>query len=93
MAIRITHVRLSGGTGHEHITRLWWVNPVSGKTDDNTRATIVSWIEDKDGEAFVQEPGTVRAEVGVVTPSQGAKHLRTYADGKYNNNLLSLPRK
>ncbi|MCL1029344.1 DUF3892 domain-containing protein [Serratia silvae] len=29
--------------------------------------------------------------IGVVTPTNGPKYLRTYADGKWNNNLLSLP--
>ena len=49
MAIRITHIRQAGGTGHEHITHLWWTDPASGQTGDNTRAQIVSWIEDKNG--------------------------------------------
>lgn len=93
MAIRITHIRLAGGTGHEHISHLWWVNPVDGKTGDNTRATIVSWIENENGTAFVQQPGTPRAEVGVVTPQHGQEYLRTHADGRWNNNLLSLPRR
>lgn len=93
MAIRITHIRLAGGDGHEHIAHLWWVNPATAKTGDNTRGQIVSWIENKNGTAFVQQPGTPRAEVAVVTPQQGAKYLRTHADGRWNNNLLSLPKK
>ncbi|MFI6014067.1 hypothetical protein ACIBAG_35580 [Streptomyces sp. NPDC051243] len=46
-AIQITAVRLSGGTTHQHITRLWWTNPATAKTGDNTRAEIVTWIEDE----------------------------------------------
>jgi Protein of unknown function (DUF3892) len=34
-----------------------------------------------------------RADVGVVTPTHGAKYLRTYADGVWTDNLLALPRK
>ncbi|GAA3311883.1 hypothetical protein GCM10020295_82630 [Streptomyces cinereospinus] len=49
MAIQITAVRLSGGTTHQHITRLWWTNPATAKTGDNTRAEIVTWIEDEKG--------------------------------------------
>lgn len=91
MAIRITAIRLSGGTDHEHITRLWWVNPSTSETGDNTRAEIVSWIENENGKAYVEDSGGHRANVGVVTPAYGSKYLRTYADGRWTNNLLSLP--
>lgn len=93
MAIRITHIRLSGGTSHEHIVHLWWTNPSTGATGDNTRSAIVSWIEDENGKAYVEDGSGNRADVGVVTPQVGAKYLRTYADGKWTNNLLSLPRR
>lgn len=93
MAIQITAVRLSGGTKHEHIIRLWWTNPATGKTGDNTRAEIVSWIEDKKGQAYTSDTGGHRAEVAVVTPPRGEKYLRTHADGVWTNNLLSLPRR
>ena len=93
MAIRITHIRQAGGTGHEHIAHLWWTNPASGKTGDNTRAQIVSWIEDKHGKAYVEDGLGNRADVGVVTPASGSKYLRTYADGRWTDNLLALPRR
>ncbi|MGI9084881.1 MAG: DUF3892 domain-containing protein [Aeromicrobium sp.] len=93
MAIRITHIRLSGGSGHEHLTHLWWTNPATGKSGDNTKAQIVAWIEDKDGTAHVQDSTGHRVNVGVVTPKTGPKYLRTYADGVWTNNLLALPQK
>ncbi|WP_216213067.1 DUF3892 domain-containing protein [Amycolatopsis aidingensis] len=93
MAIRITAIRLTGGEGHEHISRLWWINPATGKADDNTRAKIVSWIEDENGKAFVEDGNGNRADVGVVTPSTGPKYLRTHANGRWTDNLLALPRK
>ncbi len=34
--------------------------------------------------------GGVRADVGVVDGPHG-KYVRTYADGKWNDNLLALP--
>jgi uncharacterized protein DUF3892 len=34
-----------------------------------------------------------RVDVGVVTPTDGSKYLRTYADGKWTDNLLALPRR
>lgn len=92
MAIRITAIRLSGGTDHQHITRLWWTNQTSGNTGNSARAEIVAWIEDKSGKAYVDEDGH-RVEVAVVTPEYGDKYLRTRADGRWTNNLLALPRK
>lgn len=92
MSIRITAIRLSGGNTHQHITRLWWTNPANGQSGDNTRAEIVSWIENENGKAYVEEGGR-RVDVLVVTPSSGPKYLRTYADGVWKNNLLSLPQR
>jgi hypothetical protein len=94
MAIRITGIRLSGGTGHEHITTLWWIDPARNVEKSSRRATIVAWIDDEQREAYVHQPGTARSTVGTVDPGSGrSKYLRTYADGQWNNNLLSLPRK
>ena len=93
MTIRFTHIRQSGGTAHEHIVRLWWTNPATGKTGDNTRAENVSWIENENGKAYVEDVTGHRADVLVITPSYGEKYLRTYADGRWTDNLLALPRK
>jgi hypothetical protein len=91
MAIRFTAIRLSGGTDHEHIVHLWWTNPSTGKSGDNTRASLVDWIENDNGKAYVEDGAGNRADVGVVAPTHGAKYLRTHADGKWTNNLLALP--
>jgi uncharacterized protein DUF3892 len=91
VAIRITAVRLEGGQAHEHIVRLWWINPATSKAGDNSRAELVSWIETQNGKAYVEDAHGDRADVGVVTPTYGEKYLRTYADGKWTNNLLALP--
>lgn len=93
MAIQITAIRLSGGTTHQHIIRLWWMNPTNAKSGDNNRAEIVSFIEENQGMAYVEDGRGRRAYVGVVTPAHGAKYLRTHADGVWTDNLLALPRK
>jgi hypothetical protein len=93
MAIRFIAVRVSGGTGHEHIVRLWWTNPATAASGDHSRAELVDWIENEGGKAYVEDGAGHRADVGVVTPTYGAKYLRTYADGKWTNNLLALPRR
>lgn len=91
MSIRITAIRLSGGTTHQHIVRLWWTNPADSKAGDNSRAEIVSWIETDSGKAYVEDTRGNRADVGVVTPPYGQKYLRTYADRVWTDNLLALP--
>lgn len=88
--IYITAIHMSPPTAndHEHISDLQWRNPGTGSTGQSTRAAVVQWIRD-DGDARVQDrAGDVR--IGVVEADP--PYLRTYADGRYTNNLLSLPR-
>ncbi|MEU3862983.1 hypothetical protein AB0F03_37890 [Streptomyces sp. NPDC028722] len=60
MAIQITSVRLSGGTTHQHITRLWWTNPETTKSGDNTRAELVTWIQKRARRTRATRAGTGR---------------------------------
>lgn len=92
MAIKFTAIRLSGGTGHEHITQLWWVDPADGKVGNNSRAQLVAWIENQNGKAYVEDRWGNRSDVGVVVPRFGEKYLRSYANGVATDNLLALPR-
>lgn len=90
MSIEITHIRLSNFVqNHEYITHYKWrgENGTTGSTD---KAGMVEWIESKNGIAYVGN-GAQRARVGVIRPAQGLPYLRTYADGQWTNNLLSLP--
>jgi hypothetical protein len=90
---RITAIRLAGGTTHQHIVRLWWTDPASGVSGDNSRAEMVGWIEHGYGKAYVEDRYGHRVDVRVVTPTHGEKYLRTYADGVWTDNLLALPRR
>jgi copper oxidase (laccase) domain-containing protein len=87
--IHIHAVRLSGGTGHEHITRVRWKNPDTSKTGENTRAEMVDWIKNKNGAAYVCGGGHL-ARVLVVNAKP--PYIRTHADGVWTDNLLALPR-
>jgi hypothetical protein len=69
---------------HEHITHL------GNSTGKWTREAVISWIERKEHTFHTKVNGKT-AYVGVVTPAQGAKYLRTYADDTWNDNLLALP--
>lgn len=92
MSIRVTHVRLSnGGYTSEHITNLKWIGYENGKVGDSTKAELVEWIDGESGEAYVETQAT-KVSVGVVKPDGGPPYLRTYANGVWTDNLLSLPR-
>ena len=76
---------------HEHITHVGsdQFTPPGSRW---TVAQVVSAIENKQHTFYVQSASSGRANVGVVDPGNGRpKYIRTYADGKWNNNLLSLP--
>lgn len=71
---------------HEHITHLGsppgWVWP---------REDVIRSIEAKTNTFYVLDPHSgKRSDIGVVRESGKAPYLRTYADGNWNNNLLSL---
>ena len=87
--VYIVEVHMEGGSGHEHIADLGWRNPTDGKTGRSSRATMVDWIQNKDGVAKVTDRAST-VDVGVVNVFP--PHLRTHADGKWMNNLLALPR-
>lgn len=93
MSIQITAIRLSGGTSHQHIVRLWWTDSSSQKSGENSRAEIVGWIETENGKAYVKDSQGNQVNVGVVVPTIGSKYLRTYADGVWTDNLLALPQR
>lgn len=87
--VRITAVRATGGTTHEHITHLRWMNSANAEVGTSTKQAVVEWLRQPGARAFVTD-GTTTVEVGVVevTPP----YVRTYADGRWTNNLLALPR-
>lgn len=73
---------------HEHITHI-------GNTNGQwrlTRESAIARIEGKT-EAFytVDKATSKRAYIGVVKEAGRAPYLRTYADGKWNDNLLAQP--
>lgn len=71
---------------HEHITHVGnppqWIWP---------REQVIASIEAKTNTFFVKDPlSGRRADVGVVRETGKAPFLRTFADGYYDDNLLSL---
>ena len=72
---------------HEHITHLGnptgnWMWP---------REQVIASIDAKTNTFYVLDAANgKRADIGVVRESGKVPYLRTYADGQWNNNLLSL---
>jgi hypothetical protein len=72
-------------SSYEHITHL------GGDGWKWTREQVIYSIENGSNTFHVIDAAGHRSEVGVVAPTDGrSKHLRTYADGDWNNNLLAL---
>lgn len=63
---------------------------LDGESESSTRVEMYDRIHDKKGEAFVSD-GANRPTVGTYVSENGTKCIRTYADGNWTNNLLSLP--
>ena len=91
--VYITQIHMSQrqSQSHEHIEKVWWSEAGTGKTGENTVAQMVEFIENQKGSAKVSD-GKNTVDVGVVHPNSGAAFIRTYADGKWTDNLLALPR-
>ena len=71
---------------HEHITHLG--NPPAWIW---SREQVIRSIDAKENSFYVFDPiSGKRADIGVARETGKLPYLRTYADGKWNNNLLSL---
>ena len=79
--------KLHPSSPHEHITHLG--NPSAGWTW--TREKVIESIDAKTNTFYVTDPKSgKRADIGVVRPAGRTPYVRTYADGVWTDNLLSL---
>lgn len=87
MSVQITHVRFedSNNKTHESITAYRYVE--AGRDLYRWKADMVAYVE-KGNKAYV---GTGANQIEAAVIDANPKYLRTYADGKWNNNLLNLP--
>ena len=86
----ITAVQPAPGREHSKISSIMWMNVDSGKTGIASVATMVDFIDTKGNDVRTGgEDGW--AKVGVVRPTTGTPYLRSFADGTWTDNLLSLP--
>lgn len=92
MAIRIICITKDGGNHqnpYEGITHFGWVNEQTRATGRSTRATMVEFLDKQGGKAYVKDIYGNIVYIGTVE-TQGLPYLRTYSDGKWTDNLLSL---
>ncbi len=92
MAVRIIAIRKPGDNynAYEAISHYKWLNEGTGKSAIADRPTMVDWVENKNGRAYVSsQEGTVDCFVN--TSARGTKFLQTNADSRSSNNLLNLP--
>jgi hypothetical protein len=87
--VYLTEIRMSGGTGHEHVASVRWRQSTDGKCGSSTVVVMVDWLGRDGNRAYVRY-GSRDVRVGVVKGSP--PYLRTYADKTWNDNLLTLPR-
>jgi hypothetical protein len=91
MPYQITAIRLSSAIplpSHEHIVAVRWTG-WEGSGEKSTETVI----RDIDGGTTVYvEQGGSRADVKVVRIPGRAPYIRTQANGRWTDNLLSLPR-
>ena len=88
--IYIRAVHMVGSVGHEHIASVCWLNGDSGISKRITTDAMINFIDAPNVVKVGGSDGPVA--VGVVRPPGRKPYLRTHADGKWNDNLLALPR-
>jgi hypothetical protein len=87
--VQVTAVHLEGGTLHQHIASVRWINPQTQDTGTSTRQVMVDWLRTLGNRAVVFD-GVRTVEVAVVNANP--PYIRTHADGVWTDNLLSLSR-
>lgn len=86
--ITAVHMEPSSAGDNEHIAEVKWEDTRDGSSNRCSRQQMVDWIN-AGNTAWVRD-GQGQVQVGVVDANP--PYLRTYADNRYTDNLLSLPR-
>lgn len=90
--IEIVARNMAGGNRHEHIQSVMWREVGTTVSTVTTVADMVEWLDASvSNRAVVGSYPADFVEVGAIHPDSGRPHLRTYANGDWTDNLLSLP--
>jgi hypothetical protein len=90
MEVSITARHMEGGSEHEHIAAVKWIETTNPSNDGNsTREEMIEWIESGNVKAYVWDVLRPGPEVRVVRATP--PYLRSFADNEPTDNLLALP--
>lgn len=90
--IEIVARKMAGGARHEHIQSVMWREVRTTVSTVTTVADMVEWLDESGrNRAIVGSYPADFVEVGTIHPDRGRPYLRTYANGDWTDNLLSLP--
>ena len=94
MAVRITCINKDNGyheNPHKSIEWLGWINEQTNKSGRSSRLDMYDFVSKQGGQAFVRDSHGNVAYVHGAVSATGNPYVRTASDGKWTNNLLSLP--
>lgn len=90
MSLEITAIRKHNPQdSHEAVSHYGW-RKQNNTTGIDTREDVISYLERNKEKAYVAD-GVVSKVWCDIRDNGRIKYLQTYADGKWSNNLLSLP--
>ena len=89
--VQITAIHLAGSEDHQHIATMKWKNPQSQQIGQSSRQEMVDFVRQNPAGAYATDRnGENPAYLQVVDAKP--PYVQTKADGKWTNNLLTLPR-
>ena len=94
MAVRITCVDKPSGNlqdPHEAISQYGWLDESTGEIKYSTRAQMIEYLNNG-GQAYVKDGYGNQVFCMLRKNIYGTVFLQTVTDGKWTDNLLSLPR-
>jgi len=92
--IRIICINKSEGyhdNPHEAVSFYGWISDENQKKGKTDRITMVDWIKNKKGIAYVTDKNDNKVYCYVNRSVNGTEFLQTQSDGRFTNNLLELP--
>lgn len=84
--VYIIAIHMEGGNQYEHVTEVRWKQDQESNTA--TTHQMIDWIN-KGNKAYVSDG---MFSVPVLVVDANPPYLRTYADNRWTNNLLALPK-
>lgn len=88
MAVFFTAISPEDAGNHQAIDAVWWLDTTNENSKYMSKQTAVNWLNNGN-QAWVADH---EGKVEVLVVDGNPPYLRTYADGRYTDNLLALPR-